>query len=72
MSGKAATRRAKARAQSESDRLDTTPERLARAAEAGQKTEGGADKLRRSIRSTSCARPAHWRRTIRGSTTCAG
>ena len=49
MSGKAATRRAKARAQGESERLDATPERLARAAEAGQKTERGADKLRRLV-----------------------
>jgi hypothetical protein len=49
MSGKAATRRAKARAQGESDRLDATPERLARAAEAGQKNERGADKLRRLV-----------------------
>jgi len=49
MTGKAATRRAKARAQGESDRLDATPERLARAAEAGQKTERGADKLRRLV-----------------------
>ena len=49
MSGKAATRRAKARAQGESDRLDATPQRLARAAEAGQKSERGADKLRRLV-----------------------
>ena len=49
MSGKAATRRAKARAQGESERLDATPERLARAAEAGQKSERGADKLRRLV-----------------------
>ena len=49
MSGKAATRRAKARAQGESDRLDATPERLARAAEAGQRSERGADKLRRLV-----------------------
>ena len=49
MTGKAATRRAKARAQGESDRLDATPERLARAAEAGQRSERGADKLRRLV-----------------------
>ena len=49
MTGKAATRRAKGRAQGQSDRLDATAERLARAAEAGQKTERGADKLRRLV-----------------------
>ena len=49
MSGKAATRRAKAKAHDESGRLDATPERLDRAAEAGQKTERGADKLRRLV-----------------------
>ena len=49
MSGKAATRRAKVRAQGESDRLEATPERLARAAEAGQRSERGADKLRRLV-----------------------
>jgi hypothetical protein len=49
MTGKAATRRAKARAQGEPGRLDATPERLARAAEAGQKIERDADKLRRLV-----------------------
>jgi len=49
MSGKAATRRAKARARDESERLDATAERLARAAEAGQRSERGADKLRRLV-----------------------
>jgi hypothetical protein len=49
MSGKAATRRARTKARDESGRLDATPERLARAAEAGQKSERGADKLRRLV-----------------------
>ena len=49
MSGKAATRRAKTRAYDESGRLDATAERLARAAEAGQRSERGADKLRRLV-----------------------
>jgi hypothetical protein len=49
MSATAATRRAKARARDESDRLGATPERLARAAEAGQKTERGPDKLSRLV-----------------------
>ena len=49
MSGKAATRRARTRAAGEPDRLDATPQRLARAADAGQKSERGADKLRRLV-----------------------
>jgi len=48
MTGKTA-RRAKARAQDDADRLDATPERLTRAAEAGQKLERGADKLKRLV-----------------------
>jgi len=44
-----AEKRARARIGDEAARLDATPERLARAAEAGQRTERGADKLRRLV-----------------------
>ena len=47
------------------DRLDATPERLARAAEAGQEASAAPTGCAGwSTRSTSCARPARWRRTI--------
>jgi len=46
MSAKAAARRSKAKGQPGPERLDATPERLARAAEAGQGSERGADRLR--------------------------
>ena len=55
MSAKAAPRRAKAKASAkakplaDSERLDATPERLARAREAGQAVERGVDKLRRLV-----------------------
>jgi hypothetical protein len=48
MTGKAA-RRVKTKAREEGGRLDATPERLVRAAEAGHKVERGADKLRRLV-----------------------
>ena len=55
MSAKALVRRAKAKtngkpkALADSERLDATPERLARASEAGQAVERGVDKLRRLV-----------------------
>jgi hypothetical protein len=49
MSAKTATRRSKAKGQPERERLDATPERLARAAESGQISERGADRLRRML-----------------------
>ncbi|MGD1035748.1 MAG: hypothetical protein ABR878_00835 [Roseiarcus sp.] len=49
MTGKAAARRAKARGESGQERLDATPERLAHARESGQRSERGADRLRRLV-----------------------
>ncbi|MGO9769325.1 MAG: hypothetical protein ACLPSW_07170 [Roseiarcus sp.] len=49
MSAKVLARRSKARGQPDRERLDATPERLARAAEAGQGSERGADRLRRML-----------------------
>jgi hypothetical protein len=55
MSAKAPARRAKAKtsarpkALADGERLDATPERLARAKEAGQAVERGVDKLRRLV-----------------------
>ena len=49
MSGKTATRAPRPARRANPRRLDATPERLARAAEAGQKTERGADGLRRLL-----------------------
>jgi len=49
MTGKAAPRRSKAKGRPGPDRLDATPERLARASESGQTAERGADRLRRVL-----------------------
>jgi hypothetical protein len=49
MTGKAAPRRSKAKTQPGPERLDATPERLARAGESGQRSERGADRLRRLL-----------------------
>jgi hypothetical protein len=55
MSAKALTRRAKVKTTAkpkplaDAERLDATPERLARASEAGQAVERGVDKLRRLV-----------------------
>ncbi len=49
MTGKAAPRRSKAKGRPGPERLDATPERLARAAESGQTAERGADRLRRLL-----------------------
>jgi len=46
---KTRARRAKSVPRPEEERLDATPERLERAAEAGQKAERGADRLRRML-----------------------
>ncbi|MGD0185291.1 MAG: hypothetical protein ABSC25_08570 [Roseiarcus sp.] len=73
MSAKVLARRSKAKGQPDRERLDATPERLARAAEAGQGSERGADRLRRMLdpfdvmRSTRALAPHD-----PGSTTCAG
>jgi hypothetical protein len=49
MTAKVKGRRAQPKAQAADERLDATPERLARAAEAGQAAERGADRLRRLL-----------------------
>jgi hypothetical protein len=49
MTGKAAPRRSKAKGRPGPERLDATPERLARASESGQTAERGADRLRRLL-----------------------
>ena len=49
MTAKAKARGPKAKRPAESERLDATPERLARAAESGQKSERGADRVRRLV-----------------------
>ncbi|HEY1944859.1 MAG TPA: hypothetical protein VGH40_22315 [Roseiarcus sp.] len=49
MSAKLKTRRTKAKTQAEDERLDATPERLARAAESGQASERSAGRLRRLL-----------------------
>lgn len=49
MTAKPRIRRAKAKPQPSDERLDATPERLARAAESGQTAERGADRLRRLL-----------------------
>ncbi len=49
MSAKLKTRRSKANTQAEDERLDATPERLARAAESGQASERSAGRLRRLL-----------------------
>jgi hypothetical protein len=49
MIAKAKTTRSKAKGLPDADRLDATPERLARAAESGQGLERGPDRLRRLV-----------------------
>lgn len=49
MTAKAGTKRSKAKSHADPDRLDATPERLARAAESGQVVERGADRMRRLL-----------------------
>jgi hypothetical protein len=49
MTGKTRAKRSKTKAEPEAERLDATPERLARAAESGQSAERGADRLRRLL-----------------------
>lgn len=49
MTAKTKARRAKLKTQVDPERLDATPERLARAAESGQSAERGADRLRRLL-----------------------
>jgi len=49
MSAKAKPRRAKPRREPAPERLEATPERLARAAEMGQSVERGPDRLRRLV-----------------------
>jgi len=49
MTARAGARRSRAKGQPEAERLDATPERLARAAESGQTAERGADRLRRLL-----------------------
>ena len=49
MSAKATPRRSKAKGQPGPERLDATPERLARARESGQRSERGPDRLRRLL-----------------------
>ncbi len=49
MTGKIRARRSKAKGEPAAERLDATPERLARAAESGQRSERGADRLRRLL-----------------------
>ncbi|MBV8664778.1 MAG: hypothetical protein JO107_16970 [Hyphomicrobiales bacterium] len=49
MTAKLKARRASAKTKKEDERLDATPERLARAAERGEGSERGADRLRRLL-----------------------
>ncbi len=49
MTARSTARRSKAKGQSGPERLDATPERLARARESGQEAERGADRLRRLL-----------------------
>ncbi len=49
MTAKLKARRASAKTKNDEERLDATPERLARAADSGQGSERGADRLRRML-----------------------